>query len=269
MSLINYLSFEAIFKRHSRVSEFIGLISKFTAESLLWNCSALNLGLRVWDSAFEPIVDQDAAVEAYFETALAIEIKMRFWSRDPHVLFHRRQILLLQKLAIMHGKKDGIDVNLHPKSFGILLLMANDHLHNPSFVPRAKLESVEDYVYLMSELLPISESGDEDLSCSFIRTRKMLGELTVARKGQDIWFKPVCCLPIDTLEKKAGVIREHSFATVLKRWMQINPAMGTPLSQVQLGFRGSSPVPEMNLELHKYFNRSARGLFSKDWQEQS
>jgi hypothetical protein len=188
MSLISYLSFEAIFKRRSETSEFVSLLSKFTAESLLWNCAALNLGLRVWDSASEQTQEQDSAIQTYFVPRIALEIVKRFWSRDQEVLLHRRQLLLLQKLAIAHGTRDGMDVNLHPKAFGILLLMANDHLHNPNFVPRPTVETVEDYVYLMSELLPISETGDEEIGTSFIRTRKMLGDLTQARKGQNIWF---------------------------------------------------------------------------------
>jgi hypothetical protein len=47
--------------------------------------------------------------------------------------------------------------------------------------------------------------------------------------------------------------------------MEINPAMGTPLSQMELGLEGRAPVPEMDSQMHEYFDKSARALFSKEW----
>jgi hypothetical protein len=85
------------------------------------------------------------------------------------------------------------------------------------------------------------------------------------RSSVDVAILPICCIPIDTLEKKSGIIRKHSFGTVLKRWMEINPAMGTPLSQMELGLEGRAPVPEMDSQMHEYFDKSARALFSKEW----
>jgi hypothetical protein len=66
----------------------------------------------------------------FFDNALRARLVAGYWSTDPkRFLFHRRQVLLISKLAISPCSGHGVDARFNPERFGSILLKANDQLH--------------------------------------------------------------------------------------------------------------------------------------------
>jgi hypothetical protein len=187
MAMFTFARFEEIAGRRSRFEEFTGLLSQFSLDSVLWNCAAVNIGVGVWDGAHTHSETYMQAVDAFYVEDLAKYLKERFWMKDALFVFHRRQLLFLQKQAILHSPRSGRSINLEPAKFGVLLLMASDHLDEPPAFGGKPLETPLDYAMMMSNLLPISEYGDESIGIGFSRTRIMLGPLMDARRNDKLF----------------------------------------------------------------------------------
>jgi hypothetical protein len=97
-----YETFEAIYGRKSTLDELIADVSQFTQKSMLWVCGTIVVGMQLWNRVdTQPGDVFSTLVQLYFDPPLRGRMLAGYWSSNPrHVLFHRRQILLIAKLAI-------------------------------------------------------------------------------------------------------------------------------------------------------------------------
>ena len=185
MSILRYESYGGLTGRRSDYEELLASVRSFSRDSLLWHCAAINYGARVWESnrtgAYEVGELSKPVLGFYFRPQVAAHLYGAILHKEPRIVFHRRQLLALQKLALVHAPESGPDVSLRPYMFGRMLLMVNDHLHDANFTAPIRLETVHDFAKWICEFLPISESGDEDLGATLARNQLMLGPLTRAR----------------------------------------------------------------------------------------
>ena len=182
MSIEIYESFKGLTGAEANYESLITAISSFSRHSLLWHCGAVNYGTRVWDSgAAEMSEDTLAALRSYFPLSIATRLNAGYFFKSPRVVFHRRQLLALQKLAFLHSGESGRNISFEPHAFGRLLLIINDHLHNAELTFPHVLTTDLEFAAWIGEYLPITEIGSEELGASLARTLLMLGPLTRAR----------------------------------------------------------------------------------------
>lgn len=197
MSIGVYDSYADVTGKSSSFEQVLSLLKRFSRDSLLWHCAALNYGARVWESnvaATSSEVNSNfmAALDFYYPPHFSVRLKSRALSAsNPIVPFHRRQLLALQKLILQHSPASGIDVGGEPHAFGLLLLMINDHLHPNKSRLNDTVSSNYDFAVLISEFLPISESSEERLGAILRILNKMLGPLTEARRTKGPSFDTI------------------------------------------------------------------------------
>ena len=109
------------------MDELIAEIRPFTQQSVLWVCAVIVTGMQLWNRVdSQPADVYRSLLSLYFDPELHIRFIVGYWSANPRrVLFHRRQVLLIAKIAIVHCS-GGTDARLHAERFGSILLKAND-----------------------------------------------------------------------------------------------------------------------------------------------
>src|SRR5262249_22707008 len=128
--VINYVSFEEIFGRRSSFAEFVLSLQRYSRESLIYVSCLIGTLLELWKRGGAKYELYDVFIKSAFEPMLAACFCHERRINGTSSVFHRRQLLLIQKTALLHGPEKGMDA-LHdrPGFFGIVLLMANDHFH--------------------------------------------------------------------------------------------------------------------------------------------
>ena len=111
-----YESYEDIFGTRSSLDELIADISYFSRESVLWACAFIATGMQLWNQpASNPSDVFDVLLSHFFQGPLKNRLAVGYWSSNPRrYLFHRRQILLISKLAILHCSGRGM--NTQPRA---------------------------------------------------------------------------------------------------------------------------------------------------------
>ena len=126
-----YETFESLFKRPSSEDELIAAIRGFDRNSLLWICAEIVARIQLWTRpALQNRGDYLNYLRDLFEPDTSTELLRRSTSEYPvRLVFHRRQIGLVAKLAVRHA--DGaLDARLHRAKLGAIFLMANDRFHH-------------------------------------------------------------------------------------------------------------------------------------------
>jgi hypothetical protein len=92
------------------------------------------------------------------------------------LLFHRRQILLIAKLAILHCSGSGLDARQSGGRFGPILLKASDQFHYGLLPPTASahVATREDLTKVITEMLAVGESGSQHIGNLITRSHLML-----------------------------------------------------------------------------------------------
>jgi hypothetical protein len=170
-----YETFEEVFGRRSTLDELIVDIGRFSQQSVLWLCATIVTGVQLWDSI-------DSRPEAYaqfltlfFDNDLRLRLVAGFWSRPKRIVFHRRQLLLIAKLAILHCSGSGLDARRSARSFGMILLKASDQFHY-GLVPAGQthLASREDYARVVAEMVSVEETASSRIDHLITRSHLML-----------------------------------------------------------------------------------------------
>ena len=221
MSIYVYESLGQITGKRSSYEELIDAISVFSRQSVLWHCAALNYGIRTWESNRREVGefrhDTFDALNHYFPRSIAARLHAGYFAREPRVVFHRRQLLTLQKLTLVHSDEAGRNVDFTPYAFGHILLMINDHLHNPNLSLPEKLSTDLDFARLIGEFIPITEIGNEELGATLARTLYMLGPITQARLGQSLYYDAM-----ELFESTTGVDRASFRAFIFASQAYLN-----------------------------------------------
>jgi len=179
-----YETFEEVFGRRSTLDELIHEIRSFSQQSVLWVCATIVTGLQLWDK-----IDPQPAVYARF-LALFVDDDLRsrlvagYWSRPKRLLFHRRQVLLISKLAISHCTGSGLDARRNAERFGPILLKANDQFHH-GLLPTSgmRLANREDYARIIAEMVAVEESGSPTIAYLITRYHLMLTRFSDEMRG--------------------------------------------------------------------------------------
>src|SRR6266566_1021018 len=126
-----YETFEDVFGRRSTLDELIDDVRLFSQQSVLWVCAALVTGMQLWNRPdLQPFDIYLRFLSLFFAGTLRGRLVAGYWNTNPkRFLFHRRQVLLISKLAIRHCSGHGVDARFNAERFGPILLKANDQLH--------------------------------------------------------------------------------------------------------------------------------------------
>jgi hypothetical protein len=179
-----YDTHEEIFQRKSSLAELTADVSAFSQQSVLWVCASIVTGLQLWDS-----IDAEPQVYAqflslFFARDLRLRLIAGYWGSPRRVLFHRRQVLLIAKLAILHCSGAGLDARRNAARFGPLLLKANDQFDH-GLLPRtaAKLKTREGFSKLVTEMVAVEESSSPTVAHLMTRNHLMLARFAEEMRG--------------------------------------------------------------------------------------
>jgi len=175
--IVRYTSFETLFGRRSTLDELIGIIRRYSRESVIYVCSASALLLRIWTRGRFDIVQHDSLVQSFFNPVMASSLIAISRMPEPQFVFHRRQLLLLMKLAILHCPEEGVDLVRQPPEFGEALLMANDRFH----FALGGVTAQEKLLNTLTDFVPVVEfSGmrlENEIARAFLMLSKIAQEL--------------------------------------------------------------------------------------------
>jgi hypothetical protein len=189
VELAVYETFEDIFGRKSSLDELVSEVASFTQQSVLWVCSEIAVGLQLWTRFDLQSPDTYAGlISRHFGKDLQLRFMRDYWSSNPRrLLFHRRQVLFIAKLAILHCSAGTLDARAAPRRFGSVLLKANDHFHHGLVGGDAGVgptaTSREDFAKLIAEMIAVSEEAGPDIAPLITRSHLMLTRFTNELEG--------------------------------------------------------------------------------------
>jgi hypothetical protein len=178
-----YETFESVHGRKSTMDELIADIRPFTQQSVLWVCAVIVTGMQLWNRVDSQPADVYRSLLAlYFEPELHIRFVAGYWSSNPRrVLFHRRQVLLIAKIAILHCS-GGIDARLHAERFGSILLKTNDQFDYGLVAGLAKagqpVTEREEFSKIITEMVAVGEDASPEIAQLITRSHLMLTRFT-------------------------------------------------------------------------------------------
>jgi hypothetical protein len=174
--LISFESYSDLYGSQLPFNEFCKQISMFSRDSILWICSYVGVSLQLWEGDGLESQNLEFLFTHFFEPKLATILLMRhrFYADGRRVVFHRRQLLFLSKLALKHCSEQGLNASVQTRAFGLLFLHANDHFHfdliheviNGAY-------SREDFARVLTETLAAEEYSHAQIPNFFVRSRKM------------------------------------------------------------------------------------------------
>jgi hypothetical protein len=236
-----YETYEESCGRKSTLDELKAEIAEFTQQSMLWMCATIMAGMQLWDKVDnQPAQAFETLVRLYFDPPLRGRLLAGHFSANPRrVLFHRRQILLIAKLAIKNGNGGKRDVNRHAEKMGSILLKANDQLAHgllnnlpqQGHFPNTR----EELSKVVVEMLATGEDGPPNIQQMMTRNHLMMTRFVGELRGHSDW------IDIDGEYKQAtGLTLEEREAMVFG----VHSRFGPELSKTLYREPGALPLKE-------------------------
>jgi hypothetical protein len=178
-----YETFESVYGRKSTMDELIADIRPFTQQSVLWVCAVIVTGMQLWNRVdSQPADVYRSLLSLYFEPELHIRFIAGYWSSNPRrVLFHRRQVLLIAKIAILHCS-GGKDARFHAERFGPILLKANDQFDYGLIAGLAatgrSITERDEFSKIITEMVAVGEDASPEIAQLITRGHLMLTRFT-------------------------------------------------------------------------------------------
>jgi len=174
MIFATYSTFQQMHGRKSSQQELVGRLRPCSRDSVISLCSFVGIVLKLWDADPFDLAHYDHLISCAFDWLRGDWYRLAARFSEPEFVFHRRQLLLITKLAILHCDEMGIDAwKLPPGYFGTILLMANDHFHYE--VPAgAAAEELNKVKRLFAKLIPVAEGTGSRAEYKLVRSRLML-----------------------------------------------------------------------------------------------
>lgn len=242
-----YETFEELFGRKTSLDELIADICKFQRNSLLWICAEIVSRVQLWA---RPALRNASNYQRYlielFDETTSSRLLAGSQSTSPvRLLFHRRQIVLIAKLAAQHCQ-DGLDARLNRKNLGLLFLKAND-LFDYGLLPgpTGDRHGKEEYMKIVTEMLAVNEGASPDIGSMFTR-----GHLMIARYAQELSSDPDYVDVAGEFEKTTGMSLLEFEALVFAVHARFGPKFSDqvvrephllPLRQADFGQTAVSP----------------------------
>lgn len=139
--------------------------------------------MQLWNRVdSQPADVYRSLLSLYFDPELHIRFIAGYWSSNPRgVLFHRRQVLLIAKIAIMHCS-GGVDARLHGEHFGSILLKANDQFDYGLIANLAKtgrpVTERDEFSKIIAEMIAVGEDASPEIAQLITRSHLMLTRFT-------------------------------------------------------------------------------------------
>ena len=190
-SLAVYETYQDIFGRKSTYDELIKDVSVFNQKSVLWICATIVTGMQLWNNLeSQPYGAFCKLIGQMFDKRLRHRLDLGWWQAHPRrVLFHRRQVLLIAKIAILHCSIDGIDARNNANLFGNILLKANDQLDHGLFASLAKtstkLSERAECAKLITEMLAVGEYSSPDIITVYTRNHLLMTRFTELNRSHN------------------------------------------------------------------------------------
>lgn len=171
-----YETYEDMFGKKSSLTELAGEITQCSLSSLLWVCATVVTGVQLWDRSDPPLDVYVDLLKLFFPPNLVVRFQIGFWNKDPRrEVFHRRQLLLIAKLGILHCGLGGIDLRRNPERFGSILLKANDQFHHGLLPgPDDLVSDKEKFARTIAELVAVTEYGKPNIGHQLARNNLLL-----------------------------------------------------------------------------------------------
>ena len=238
-----YETFEDLYGRKSTLDELIAEVGQFTQQSILWVCATIITGMQLWNRIdAQPEDVFSTLINLYFDRSLRTRLIAGHWSSNPRrVLFHRRQMLLIAKIAIKHCSGTGMDARMHAELFGDIILKANDQLDYGFLADFRRRDAYRRRGMNSQELsqrrLPLARDGSPQIAQMVTRSHLMLTRFANELRNHKDWI---------------DVIGEYQIATGLT--LEENEAMifgtharhGEDLSKLLYTEPGALPLKEAN-----------------------
>ncbi len=157
------------------MDELIADVQSFSQQSVLWMCALIVTGVQLWDKIDSQPDAYARFLSLFFDSDTRLRLVAGYWSSPRRILFHRRQILLISKLAILHCTGEGLDARQDARLFGPILLKASDQFHYgllPTTVQRPAER--DDYAKIIAEMVAVAETGLDTVAHLIIRDHLML-----------------------------------------------------------------------------------------------
>lgn len=255
-----YETFEELFGRKASLDELVSDIRKFERNSLLWVCAEIVSRVQLWarPAQYDRSNYQRYLTEFFDVTTSRILLAGSQSTSPVRLLFHRRQILLIAKLAAQQSQ-NGVDARLNRKSLGVLFLKAND-LFDYGLLPgpAADRNGRAEYIKIVTEMLAVNEGSSPEISATFTR-----GHLMITRYAPQLSSHPDHVDVAGVFEKATGmsllqfealVFGTHSrFGGAFSQKVVVNPDL-LPLRRADFG---QASVASQTVDLFlKFFSAS-------------
>jgi hypothetical protein len=181
-----YATFEEMHGYKSSLDELVAKLKPFSRESVVYGCAAVGMVLRLWQGVDWDRASYDLVIAATFDSLRADWYRLSARTDNPELAVHRRQLLLIMKLAIEHCGPQGLDLLAAPPGyFGTILLMANDHLHFGlyPFAAQASADEREKVLRVLAEFVPITEYAESRIENRIVRSHLMMTKFTDRLEG--------------------------------------------------------------------------------------
>jgi hypothetical protein len=185
MILATYATYEQMHGYKSTIADLIRQLQQFSRESVLYACAVTGIILKLWEREGWR-TNYDVAIDGAFEFIRGDWFKVAARLKNPELVFHRRQLLFLMKLAVEHCPASGDDLARAVRgSFGTMLLMVNDHFHYGlyPFPGRDGVDEFEKLSRVVAEFVPVSEYSGFLIENKLARAHIMMTKYTNQLRG--------------------------------------------------------------------------------------
>ncbi len=228
-----YENYEDQFGQKSSLDALVAEITKYERSSLLWICAEIVCRVQLWSRpAGYNRSNYMRYLTEFFEPSVATRLITGASSTMPvRLLFHRRQIGLVAKLAVKHAGT-GLDARQHRAGLGLLFLMANDQLDYGLLrdANQGGRDQRDKYLRLVTEMLAVQEGSSPAISNLFTRGHLMLTryakQLTDAHDYVDVEGAFENKIGMTLSEFEAIVFAVHArFGAAMSNQVVQNPAL--------------------------------------------
>jgi hypothetical protein len=189
-----YETYEDLYGRKSTLDELIAEVGKFTQQSMLWVCAVIVTGMQLWNRIdAQPEGVFRTLVNLYFDRSLHARLIAGHWSSNPRrVLFHRRQILLIAKIAIKHCSGSGMDARMYAEVLGDIILKANDQFDYGLLADLSKMgrspATRDEFSRVVTEMVAVGEDGSPHIAKMVTRSHLMLTRFANELRNHKDWI---------------------------------------------------------------------------------
>jgi len=236
-----YETFEGLFGRRSTLEELIADISGFQLQSVLWVCATIVTGLQLWNSIDAQPEVYSRFLSLFFDAGTRSRLVAGYWNAPPRRVFHRRQVLLIAKLAVLHCSGGGLDARRNAERFGSIFLKASDQFHHGLLreSDASRVADREDLAKIVAEMVAVGETGSPHIGQMITRNHLML-----TRFADELRSDPDFVDIAGEHEKAIGLTVEEFEAMIFA----VHARFGEELVHKLYKEPGALPLKEANFE---------------------